>query len=128
MADYTKINLRADVEDTGLGEKIEFRSGRAVLTLQHSGVSYARWAPDFRVPFGHRHQRQEEVYVVVSGGGRMKLGDEMVELRQWDAVRVPPETIRQFEAGPDGAEFLIIGAPRTEPNDGEILDRWWSSE
>jgi len=126
MGDYTKINLREDIEDIGLQTDVEFRSGRAALGTQHSSVSYTRWAPNFRVPFGHRHRLQEEVYIVVSGGGRMKLGNQILELEQWDAVRVPADTMRQFEAGPDGAELLMVGAPRTEPNDGERTEGWWS--
>ena len=46
-----------------------------------------------------------------SGNGRMKLDDEIVELREWDAVRVPPGTWRGYEAGPEGLELLVLGAP-----------------
>jgi hypothetical protein len=91
---YTKVNLR-EVEDQavrfGLAPHIEARMARVPLELENSGVSYQRVAPSFRVPFGHRHKRQEEVYVLVSGSARMKLEDEIVELQQWDAVRVPKE-------------------------------------
>ncbi len=76
MGDYTKVNLK-DVEDQaerfGLAPNIEFRMGRVALELENSGVSYQRLAPDFRIPFGHKHKRQEEVYVLVSGSARMKL-------------------------------------------------------
>ena len=37
----------------------------------------------------------------------MKLDDEIVELGEWDAVRVPPGTWRGYEAGPDGLEILV---------------------
>ncbi len=49
--------------------------------------------------------------MVVGGSGRMKLDDEIIELAKWDAVRVPPGTWRGYEAGPDGLEILISGAP-----------------
>jgi mannose-6-phosphate isomerase-like protein (cupin superfamily) len=78
------------------------------------------------VPFGHRHKRQEEVYVVLSGSLRAKLEDDVVELKPLDAVRVAKETMRGFEAGPEGAELLAIGAPNTGPGDAETVPGWWS--
>jgi mannose-6-phosphate isomerase-like protein (cupin superfamily) len=129
VSGYTKVNLK-DVEDQavrfGLAPHIEARMARVPLELEHSGLSYQRVAPSFRVPFGHRHKRQEEVYVLVSGTARMKLEDEIVELRQWDAVRVPRETTRGIEAGPEGAEFIVVGAPNTGPGDADVENDWWS--
>ena len=69
------------------------------------------------------------MYVVLRGSGRMKLDDEIVELETWDAVRVPPGTWRGYEAGPDGLEILVIGAPNLgdDPR-GDVDGRrgWWS--
>jgi mannose-6-phosphate isomerase-like protein (cupin superfamily) len=129
LAAYTKVNLREDVDDQaqnfGLSPDLEARMARVPLELEHSGLSYQRLAPNFRVPFGHTHKTQEEVYVVVSGSVTVKLGDETVALRQWDALRVPKETRRGFEAGPDGVEILAIGAPSTGPGDAEVAQGWW---
>jgi uncharacterized cupin superfamily protein len=129
VAPYTKVNLK-HVEDQaerfGLAPKIEFRMGRVALGLENSGVSYQRLEPNFRMPFGHQHKQQEEVYVLVSGSARMKLDDAIVELERWDAIRVPKETVRGTEAGPEGAEFLVIGAPNTGPGDADIHQGWWN--
>ena len=129
MGDYTKVNLK-ELEDQavrfGLAPNIEFRMGRVDLGLQNSGVSYQRLAPNFRIPFGHKHKQQEEVYVLVNGSARMKLEDEVVDLKQWDAVRVPKDTFRGVEAGPEGAEFIAIGAPNTGPGDAEMEQGWWN--
>jgi mannose-6-phosphate isomerase-like protein (cupin superfamily) len=129
MASYTKVNLK-EVEDQaprfGLDGRMEARMARVPLELEHSGISYQRLAPDFRLPYGHRHKNQEEVYVLVSGSARARLDDEVVELRQWDAVRVPKETMRSFEAGPEGAEMIAVGAPNTGPGDAENVPGWWS--
>lgn len=132
MAGHTIANLK-EVEDQapkfGLSPNVEARFATAPLELENSGISYQRLAPGFRQPFGHRHERQEELYVVVGGSARMKLDDEIVELRHWDAVRVPPETTRQFEAGPEGVEFLAFGAPNTGASlaaDAEALPDWWA--
>jgi uncharacterized cupin superfamily protein len=129
MADYTVVNLK-EVEDQapnfGLSPQLEARMARVALGLENSGVSYQRLAPDFRVPFGHKHKNQEEIYVLVSGGARIKLEDEVVDLKPFDAVRVPKDTMRGFEAGPEGAEFIAIGAPNTGPGDAEVVQGWWS--
>jgi len=129
MADYTVVNLK-EVEDQapkfGLSPQLEARMARVALGLENSGVSYQRLAPDFRVPFGHRHKNQEEIYVLVSGSARIKLEDEVVDLKPFDAVRVPKDTMRGFEAGPEGAEFIAIGAPNTGPGDADVVQEWWS--
>jgi quercetin dioxygenase-like cupin family protein len=129
MAGYTKVNLKDDVEDQGPNfgyeGKIEARMARVPLELEHSGVSYLRLAPDFRIPWGHTHKTQEEIYVLVGGSLRAKLDDEIVELRLFDAVRVHKNTVRGFEAGPDGAEMIAIGAPHTGPGDAQTVDGWW---
>ena len=129
MANYTLKNLR-EIQDKavefGLSPDLEARFASAELDLNRSGISYQRLAPGFRMPFGHRHKQQEEIYVVVSGGGRVKLDDEIVELRQWDAIRVSNDTTRNFEAGLDGAELLAYGAPATGPGDAELKPGWWT--
>ena len=129
MADYTLVNLK-EVEDQaprfGMAPNMEMRMARVALGLENSGISYQRLAPNFRLPFGHKHNRQEEVYVVVGGSTRIKLGDEVVDLRQWDAVRVPKDTMRGFEAGPEGVELISIGAPNTGPGDADTVQGWWS--
>ena len=129
MPDYTRVNFKDDVEDMAprfnLSPQMESRFARRALGLEQQGLSYFRLAPGFRQPFGHRHAEQEEVYVVISGSARIKVDDEIVEVRQWDAVRVPGATARQIEAGDDGVELLVTGAPNTENKDAEMLPGWW---
>jgi mannose-6-phosphate isomerase-like protein (cupin superfamily) len=129
MSDYTHLNLK-DADDQapnfGLSPMLEFRMARVPLGLEHSGLSYCRVGPGFRLPFGHKHKNQEEVYVLVGGQARMKIEDEVRELKRWDAVRVHKDTMRSMEAGDEGAEFLIVGAPNTGPGDAETVQGWWS--
>ena len=99
---------------------VEARIGRSALEAEQIGVSYFRYGPDFSAPIGHRHRVQEEAYVVISGSGRMKIDDEIVDLRQWDVVRVAPEAMRGFQAGPDGLELIAVGGHRPEGGDGEM--------
>lgn len=130
MADYTKLNIKRDVEDMApkfqLSPGLESRFARKPLELENSGVSYYKIAPDFRTPFGHRHGEQEEVYIVIGGSARLALDDEVVELAQWDAVRIPASTMRALEGGPDGAEVIAIGAPNNENQDAEMVQGWWA--
>jgi mannose-6-phosphate isomerase-like protein (cupin superfamily) len=82
-------------------------------------VSLQLVKPGKRHAFAHRHQEAEEVYVVLSGSGRVKLDDEIVEVGPMDAIRVAPAVTRAFEAGPEGLELLVFG-PRHE-GDAEIV-------
>jgi mannose-6-phosphate isomerase-like protein (cupin superfamily) len=127
MAGYTITNLK-EIEDSA-GEQapgMEARFGRKHLDSEHLGVSYFRYGPGVRSPMGHSHREQEEVYVVVGGSGRIKLDDEIVELRPWDTVRVAPQTVRAFEGGPDGLEVVAVGADRPEGGDGIPARDWWT--
>jgi mannose-6-phosphate isomerase-like protein (cupin superfamily) len=127
MAGYTVVNLK-QIEDSA-GERspdIEVRFARRHLNSQHLGVSYFRYAPGYRNTLGHRHREQEEAYLVLSGSGRIKLDDEIVELGRWDLVRVAPETVRALEAGPDGLEVIAIGSDRPEGGDGSAVPDWWT--
>jgi mannose-6-phosphate isomerase-like protein (cupin superfamily) len=127
------LNIKADLDDVGSNfdgaPDLEFRLATKALELEQSGLGYQRIPPNYRFPYGHTHETQEEVYVVLGGGGRMKLDDEIIELSRWDAVRVSPGTWRGYEAGPDGLEILVIGAPHLGANprdDVEGARDWWS--
>ena len=127
MSDYTIKNLQADVDDAApkydMSPDVEAHFARETLDLGKLGLSFQRLAPNARMPFGHRHAAQEEVYVVVEGGGRIKIEDDVKDVAQWDAVRVGPNEARAFEAGADGITFIAIGAG--EKNDAEMIPNWW---
>jgi mannose-6-phosphate isomerase-like protein (cupin superfamily) len=128
MAGSYTLKRLTDVEDSaprfGFAEIQEARFASEDLETEATGVSYHRLKPGRRQAFGHRHEHAEEVYVVVSGSGRVKVDDEIVDLRPLDALRVVPTSIRQFEAGAEGLEWLAFG-PRHR-GDGEIVQDWWS--
>jgi mannose-6-phosphate isomerase-like protein (cupin superfamily) len=126
MADHTIVNLKT-VEDAaakfGMPEGLEARFGRSALGLEKSGVTLFKAAAGYKVPWGHRHREQEEVYLVLSGTAKVVFEDETVELGEWDAVRIPPDVARSFEAGPDGTELLAFGAG--EQGDAEMIKDFW---
>jgi uncharacterized cupin superfamily protein len=124
---YAKKNLR-EVEDmaarSGLSETQEARFARTDLGAEQTGLNYLTVKPGRREAFAHRHERAEEIYVVLAGSGRVKLDEELVELAPLDAVRVSPGTTRCFEAGDGGLQVLVFG-PRVE-GDGEVVEDFWA--
>lgn len=122
---HTKLN---DVKDSapefGYEGIQEARFAQGALDAEETGVSHIRLKAGQRSPFGHKHENAEEVYVILSGSGRMKLDDEIIDVEALDAIRVSPEVTRAFEAGSDGLEVLAVGAHHG--GDGEIFPGWWS--
>ena len=127
MADYTHKNL-SEVEDSapkhGFEEIQETRFARGDLDAEQTGLAHIKVKPGRRMPFAHKHDEAEEIYVVIAGSGRVKLDDEIVDVVELDAIRVSPRVARCFEAGPDGLSVLAVGAHHE--NDGEILRDWWT--
>ena len=130
MAEYTVVNLmELENQASDEGPTLDARFARSAMESDHIGVSHIRYAPDRRSNRGHTHKEQEEVYVVLSGSGRVKLDDELIEVRPWDVVRVAPGIYRGFSAGPDGLELLAIGSDRPEGGDGvHSDDSWWGDD
>ena len=124
---YTQQNLR-DVEDQapkfGMPSELQSRFARRALEGETLGLTLFTLEPNFRMPFGHKHEAQEEVYVVVRGSGRIKVDDEIIEVGEWDAIRFDSHTMRDVEAGPEGMEYLAFSAG-DDPQDAEMVQSWW---
>jgi mannose-6-phosphate isomerase-like protein (cupin superfamily) len=129
MPGYTKKNLRSEVENAApkfqMPSEMEARFARRALGGETLGLSLMTLAPKFRIPFGHKHEGQEEVYVVIRGSGRVNIEGEIVDVAEWDAIRFDKDTMRNVEAGPDGIEYLAFGAG-DDPLDAEMVQKWWS--
>ena len=126
---YTIKNLR-ELNDVaprfGFDQVQEARFAHADLDSETIGLAFHRVKPGCRQAFAHRHEEAEEIYVVLSGRGAVKLDDDVREVQQLDAIRISPAVARAFEAGPDGLELLVFG-PR-HPGDGEVLSGdFWAS-
>jgi mannose-6-phosphate isomerase-like protein (cupin superfamily) len=123
---YTKMNLTETADSApkfGYGEMGEAHFPREELEAKQTGLSYQVLRPGKRQMFGHRHDKAEEVYVVLRGSGRMRLDDEIVDVAELDAIRVEPQVTRAFEAGPDGLHVLAFGAHHDR--DGEVDKEFW---
>ncbi|HEX4484466.1 MAG TPA: cupin domain-containing protein [Solirubrobacteraceae bacterium] len=124
---YTIKNLTETTDSApkfGLGELGEAHFPREELGAETTGLSYQVLKPGKRQAFGHRHDKAEEIYVVLSGDGRVRLDDEIVEITALDAIRVEPSVKRAFEAGPDGLCWMAFG-PHHE-KDGEMDREFWT--
>lgn len=123
---YTHKNLK-DVKDSapdfGFGDHQEAHFATKDMEAENTGLSYHVVRPDQRQGFGHKHEKAEEIYVVLSGAGRAKLDEEIIELEPMDAIRVAPDVARAFEAGSEGLELLAFG-PRHD-GDGELVHDFW---
>jgi mannose-6-phosphate isomerase-like protein (cupin superfamily) len=121
-------NLRA-VEDSavkhGFSDTQEARFPREDLDAESTGLAYLVLRPGKRQPFAHRHKNAEEIYVVLSGSGKLKLDDDVLDLETMDAIRIAPSVTRALEAGPEGIEVLAFG-PRHE-GDAEMVQDFWES-
>jgi mannose-6-phosphate isomerase-like protein (cupin superfamily) len=122
MAGYTIKNLRESKDsaaEAGLSDSLEARFAHEDLDSDQSGISYQIVKAGQRQPFAHKHGEMEEIYVVISGGGRVKLDDQVEDLGALDAVRISPSVVRAFEAG-DEDLVLLVFSPRAE-GDAEIV-------
>jgi mannose-6-phosphate isomerase-like protein (cupin superfamily) len=127
MSAYTITNFN-DIETPNPNPDRDAKFARSRIGSEHLGISYFRYAPNFRGTAGHSHREQEEVYVVISGSGRVKLDDEIFELKQWDVVRVSPPVVRAFAGGPEGMELIVAGTDRPEGGDGVGADDFWPED
>jgi mannose-6-phosphate isomerase-like protein (cupin superfamily) len=126
MPNFSHINFD-EIEPSADLDGFEGRLARKHLHSRDLGVSRFSYAPNRRSPQAHKHREQEEVYFVASGSGRALLGEELVDLRQGDVLRVGPEVVRAFEAGSEGLELIVIGGPEPEGGDGEPVEVGWPS-
>ena len=131
MSDYTKLNLKDEVEDMAVGRMpagIEAHFAKQALGLEKSGVTYFKLGPDFHPPFGHKHAEQEEIYVLISGSAIVRVEDEEVEMRALDAIRLAHDAARAVKAGPEGCELIAFGAPNPDGQDTEMIPGWWPED
>jgi mannose-6-phosphate isomerase-like protein (cupin superfamily) len=119
---YTIKNLKEvddSAQEAGLSDSLEARFAHEDLGSERSGISYQVMKAGQRQPFAHKHGEMEEIYVVISGTGRVKLDDEIEDVGPLDAIRISPEVTRAFEAG-DEDLVLLVFSPRAQ-GDAEIV-------
>jgi uncharacterized cupin superfamily protein len=127
MTGFTHANLD-DLEDMapkfGYGDLQEARFATKPLGCEQTGLAYVRVKPGRTQPFAHRHEQQEELYVVLDGSGVAQLDDERVDLHAHDVLRLAPSVARRLEAGPQGLSVLCFGDPAVSEgeNDAQLIE------
>ena len=130
---FTLRNIKQDLEDVGSNfdgpPDLKFRAATKALELEQSGLCYQRVPPNYRFPYGHTHTKQEEVYMVIRGSGRMKVDDEFVEVREWGRRARAARYVARLRGGADGIELLAFGAPHLGESPRDDVDGqrdWWA--
>jgi len=131
MRDYAIISID-DVENSaeafGLAPDLDARFASKDLGCENAGLSFQKLAPGFRIPFGHAHPEQEELYVIVKGDGRVKLDDDVKAVRERDVIRIGAGVKHAIETGANGLELIAFGAPGPLRGDAEMVQGWWVDE
>ena len=112
----SKLLSRYDLKGVG-----EARYVREPLGAVQIGLTHCRLPPGKPQRWAHRHSIAEEIYVALSGSGRITVDEQAFELQPLDAVRVAPASAREPQAGPDGLEVLAFGSH--DAGDGEMVAR-----
>jgi len=125
---YTRKNL-ADVEDSapkfGMDAVQQARFANEDLKAENTGLSYHTVKAGKRSAFAHKHDAAEEIYVILSGTGRLKLDGDIIDVSELDAIRIAPGVTRQFEAASDQQlDYLAFGPHHA--GDGDIIKDWWT--
>jgi quercetin dioxygenase-like cupin family protein len=125
MPEWIKKNFQRLRDTSPRDAPMQWKMARDALRSPELGVSRFTYEPGARMPFGHRHREQEEIYVVVAGSGHAKLDDELIDLETWDVLRVAPPIVRSFAAGPDGLDLICIGGRKPRGGDTERVPDFW---
>jgi mannose-6-phosphate isomerase-like protein (cupin superfamily) len=110
MAEYQIVHLE-EVDDwlgdyPGEMRGITYAIGAEQVALTHRRMPQHTGS---KGSYGHRHKTQEEIYFVLSGKLMFKLNDEILEVVERQAVRVPPQTWRGvWNDEPEDAELIIV--------------------
>jgi uncharacterized cupin superfamily protein len=107
FSEATRLDVRASI-DRDLG-----RSGGS----ERTGLCHVEIAPGKRGAPHHCHSAEEEIFVILEGGGTLRLGDEQAPIRAGHVLGRPPGTrvAHSFRAGDEGMTYLAYGT--REPND-----------
>ena len=128
MADYSIVNAD-EVEDAYADEDVpgEFRALTDALGSEQVAVTLIRVPPhsDFEQGTGHKHEEQEEIYILTRGTLTMRFGDEVLEVSAPAAVRVAPRTVRSHRNLGDEPVELWAVSRKLEDSDSEKVEDFW---
>mgnify|MGYP006362888119 CR=1 FL=1 len=91
-------------------------------SIQKQSLAEARVAPGAsNTP--HYHPLTEEIYYILEGTGRMRLGDEFQDVGPGDAIAIPPGQVHAItNTGSTTLKFLCCCAPGYEHSDTVLVE------
>ena len=108
---YWRPSNQMGVQNTDLAKQLDATALGARLWRLAPGQASTR----------HRHRTQTELYVVLEGTGRVRVGDDLLTLEPLSALLVEPATVRQVFNDTDAdALWLVVGAPQELANTLEM--------
>ena len=129
MSDYSIVSAD-EVEDAYAGSDDvpgEFRQLTDALGAEQVAVTLIRVPPhsDFEQGTGHRHEEQEEIYLLTRGTLTMRFGDDVREVKAGSAVRVAPSTVRSHRNLGDEPVELWAVSRKSEKSDSIKVEDFW---
>jgi quercetin dioxygenase-like cupin family protein len=107
---YWRRSNQMKVQNTDLAKQLESATLGARLWRLEPGQASTK----------HRHRVEEELYLLLEGSGRMRIGDEVLTLSRLDSLVIEPGTVRQAFNDTDADQlWLVVGAP---PEGGNTLE------
>lgn len=99
------------VLNTDLAKQLESPTLGARLWRLHPGQASTK----------HRHRQTHELYVLLEGSGRIRIGEELLTLDPLSSLMVDPEEVRQLFNDTNGDQlWLVVGAPQEAANTLEM--------
>jgi len=100
---------------------------RELLAYRNSSIRNQSLA-EARLPVGsstqeHYHPKAEEIYFITAGSGRIRIGEEMREVKVGDAIAIPPgQRHKLWNTGSEVLKLLCCCAPCYENDDTMITE------
>lgn len=110
---YWRVSNQMGVLNTDLAKQLDAPTLGARLWRLAPGQASTR----------HRHAEQSELYLLLEGTGRIRVGGELLTLEPLSAVLAEPNSVRQvFNDTAAEALWLVVGAPREAANTLEMTE------
>ncbi|MFL5867103.1 MAG: cupin domain-containing protein [Thermoleophilaceae bacterium] len=128
MADYT-IKKLSDVPDVMGDYPGEMHMFGDHLGTEQIAFSFRRMPPDTggRGSYGHRHEKQDEVYYVISGTLTFKCEDDEFQVDGGTAVNVPAHVVRSVHNDTDEDVHIVIVSIKAE-DEAQMTPDFWPNE
>ena len=89
--------------------------------IRNQSLAEARLQPG-QATEEHYHAKTEEIYYITQGTGRLRVGEEIREVRAGDAIAIPPgQRHKLWNTGTESLRLLCCCAPAYSHADTDLL-------